>query len=89
VTVVATDVEGPTRNQIRELRFGAPVNGRVVLDGRTQTGPFTHPVPPATARLSFVVQRVSPGQATTIPLTVVDQCGSWPTLVGGGAGSGF
>jgi YVTN family beta-propeller protein len=89
VTVVASDASGPTQNRLRELRFGTPANGRVILDGRTHTEPFTYTVPAATDRVTFTVQRLSAGPATTVPLTVTDLCGSWPTLVGGGATAGF
>jgi YVTN family beta-propeller protein len=88
-TVLASDVDGPTRNRLKELRFGAPTNGRVELAGQTHDGPFAYPVPPETVRVTFAVRRASPGQATTVPLTVVDECGAWPTLVGGGTGAGF
>jgi hypothetical protein len=37
----------------------------------------------------FTVERVTPGQPTTVPLTVVDGCGEWKTFVGGGSGAGF
>jgi hypothetical protein len=37
----------------------------------------------------LTVSRVTAGQATTIPLIVVDGCGEWPTFVGGGASAGF
>jgi YVTN family beta-propeller protein len=89
VTVSASDVGGPTQNELRELRFAAPVNGRITLNGQAQTDAFTHTPPAGTARVSFTVQRVTPGQATTAPLSVVDRCGTWPTFVGGGANSGF
>ncbi|HEY7067294.1 MAG TPA: hypothetical protein VII06_37880 [Chloroflexota bacterium] len=32
----------------------------------------------------FSVARVTPGQAVTVPLTVIDSCGECPTAVGGG-----
>jgi YVTN family beta-propeller protein len=89
VTVSVSDVNGPTQNELRELRFAAPVNGRITLNGQAQTDAFTHTPPAGTARVGFSVQRVTPGQATTVPLTVVDRCGTWPTFVGGGANSGF
>jgi YVTN family beta-propeller protein len=89
VTVTASDVDGPTRNHLQELRFAAPVNGRVVLDGQAHTDAFTHTPPAGAAQVSFSVQRVTPGQATTVPLTATDRCGSWPTFVGGGASAGF
>jgi hypothetical protein len=65
------------------------VNGRVVLNGQPQIVAFTHTAMPGTSRVSFGVQRVAPGQVTTVPLTAVDRCGFWPTFVGGGAGTGF
>jgi hypothetical protein len=89
VTVSASDVEGPSRNRLRELRFGEPVNGRIELAGQSQTAAFSHAVPTTTDRVSFAVRRVTPGQPTTVPLTVVDECGAWPTFVGGGTGAGF
>jgi hypothetical protein len=89
VTISVSDVDGPTQNRLRELRFGSPVNGRIELAGQSQSAAFTHTVPAPTDRISFAVRRVSPGQPTTVPLTVVDECGAWPTLVGGGTGAGF
>jgi YVTN family beta-propeller protein len=89
VTVVATDVNGPTQNELREIRFSDPVNGRVTVAGQTHTSAFVDPVPAGTARVTFSVQRVTAGQATTIPLTVTDICGAWPTFVGGGPSAGF
>jgi hypothetical protein len=41
-------------------------------------------LPLETRAVSFTVRHAGSG-ATTVPLTVVDGCGSWPTLVGGGA----
>jgi hypothetical protein len=35
------------------------------------------------ADASFVVRRTAPG-AVTLPLTITDGCGDWPTFVGGG-----
>jgi hypothetical protein len=39
--------------------------------------------------LDFTVERVSPGQPTTVPFTIVDGCGEWSSFVGGGTGAGF
>jgi hypothetical protein len=36
-----------------------------------------------------MIRRVTPGQATTIPLVIVDGCGEWKTFVGGGTAAGF
>ena len=89
VTVSATDVDGPSQNRLRELRFGQPLNGRIELAGQSQTAAHTYAVPTVTDRVTFAVRRVTPGQPTTVPLTVVDECGAWPTFVGGGANAGF
>jgi thermitase len=37
----------------------------------------------------FQVQRQTPGQPSTLGMTVVDGCGSWKSFVGGGTGAGF
>jgi YVTN family beta-propeller protein len=89
VTVSTAGTDGPTNNRLKELRFAAPVNGRVEVAGQSHTDAFAYAVPTATDRVSFAVHRVTPGQATTVPLTVVDECGAWPTLVGGGTSAGF
>jgi thermitase len=38
---------------------------------------------------TFQVARQTAGQPTTVPLNVVDGCGTWPTFVGGGVAAGF
>ena len=42
-----------------------------------------------TVAADFTVERVTPGQATMVPFTVVDGCGEWQTFVGGGTAAGF
>jgi hypothetical protein len=49
------------------------------------TGNQNANLPIETRSVTFTVRHGTAGQATTVPLTVVDGCGSWPTLVGGGA----
>jgi hypothetical protein len=34
--------------------------------------------------LTFFVRRAAAGASTTVPISAVDTCGEWPTLVGGG-----
>jgi hypothetical protein len=46
-------------------------------------------MPVQTVGADFTVERATPGQPTTIPFTVLDGCGEWPTFVGGGANAGF
>ncbi len=36
-------------------------------------------------RTPLLVRRATAGQATTVNLVVVDRCGEWPTVVGGGS----
>jgi hypothetical protein len=91
----ATFTAGPgssaATNAIREIRIGQQVlNGVVDAEGRTGLGAgavITFPSPVTSATL--VVRRVRPGEATTVPLTIVDGCGEWKTFVGGGAAAGF
>jgi hypothetical protein len=41
-------------------------------------------MPAESVSYTFTVKRNATGGAATVPLTVVDSCGEWPTLVGGG-----
>ena len=72
-------------NAIREIRIGQAQNG--VVDGAGRTGLGSGAVitlSPAATSTTLTVRRVTPGQATTVPLVIVDGCGEWPTFVGGG-----
>lgn len=59
------------------IRFASPVTITA-----TASGPVALPTTPL-QQVMFVIES-SPGVARTVPLTVVDACGTWPTLVGGG-----
>jgi hypothetical protein len=76
---------GPGANGwINQIQIGAATNASINMAGQTGiTGNQTINLPPATTSLTFQVIR-SGGGSTTVPLTVVDTCGSWPTFVGGG-----
>jgi hypothetical protein len=70
---------------INQVQIGNATNARIDIAGQTGiTGNQTITLPPATTTLTFTVFHSPVGQSTTVPLTVVDTCGSWPTLVGGG-----
>jgi hypothetical protein len=73
------------------LQFGPASNGLIDVPGGPtgSTGSFTFNPPIETQQVVFSVRRATAGQATTVPLTVVDSCGSWPTFVGGGTSAGF
>src|SRR5581483_11108956 len=83
---------------LHAIRFGALQNARLVFPGDAQVqgggslqaGNFT--LTPANGLTSFTftvastsAQSGGGGQAITVPMTVVDDCGEWPTFVGGGA----
>lgn len=86
VTVTARDAGCASDNRLISLNFGPTTNALVDLPGGPsgQAGSFTYTVPRAQSQLTFYVRRAAAGQAATVNLTVVDGCGSWPTLVGGG-----
>ena len=90
VTVTA-GIQGPNgANRLTELRFGVGTNALVDLAGQSgRSGAFTVPLADRPTSLTFFVRRATAGQATSLPVTVVDGCGEWPTLVGGGIGAGF
>jgi hypothetical protein len=70
---------------INQVQIGNATNARIDIAGQTGiTGNQTITLPPATTTLTFTVFHSPVGQSTTVPLTVADTCGSWPTLVGGG-----
>ena len=51
--------------------------------GGTVAGALVN-LPAHPAQIGLTVHRVTPGQAATVELAVIDGCGSWPTFVGGG-----
>ena len=82
--VSATPLNGPTNNPLLRLEFGQLVNARATVNGRPAASNATIPIQAGTFEVRLVVERVMPGQAATVPFTVVDGCGPWPTFVGGG-----
>jgi hypothetical protein len=85
VTVSARTSPTTQSNALQTLRFGAGTNA--LVDAGTQvgaTGAFTVTLPAGTQQTTFTVRRATAGQAMTVPLTVVDACGDWPTFVGRG-----
>jgi len=74
-------------NRLLSLQFAQTSNALVDVGGQTgRTGAFTAALSGASANTTFTVRRNAAG-AATVSLSVVDRCGSWTTLVGGGAGS--
>jgi hypothetical protein len=85
VTLTAGTSELLPANAIKALRFGAATNARIEIPGQpARSGSFDVALALGTRETSFVVNRVEAGRATTVPLVVVDACGDWRTIVGGG-----
>ncbi len=86
VTISATSNAGFPSNTLQRLQFGAAQNARFdVPNGPTNSdGNVTVNVPSNPVSVTITVRRQSPG-AFSVPITVVDSCGPWPTFVGGGA----
>jgi hypothetical protein len=72
-------------NRLREIRVGGAANATLDVGGQTGiAGPRSVALPDGTEQTTLLVHRVTPNQPATVPLVVVDGCGAWPTLVGGG-----
>ena len=88
VRVVVPTPSGLPNNRLRELRFEETTNALVDVRGRIgATGRFTVDLPDRPVQLSFTVRRANPALGTTVKLVAVDECGAWPTFVGGGVGA--
>ncbi len=87
---VTVTVQG-TGNGIQSLQFAGPSaqipspNAQIEdAQGGLHTLPTTLALTGQPTSYTFYVRRATGGQATTVAFTVVDNCGAWPTLVGGG-----
>jgi hypothetical protein len=81
---VTVSVDAAAHAGLQTLRFGAATNAQIEAGGQSGPGDFTVTLAPGTQQTAFTLQRVTAGQAATVPLTVVDSCVEWPTVVGGG-----
>jgi len=88
VTITAEASAGAPNNTLHALRFGAATNALIDIGATTGgSGDFTANLPSAPQQVTFTIRRAIAGQATTVPLVVVDDCGDWPTFVGAGQGA--
>jgi hypothetical protein len=75
-------------NQLQSVRVTRLTNATVDVATSpvtsVSTAPQTVPLPSLPASIALTVNRVTPGQAATVELVVIDGCGVWPTFVGGG-----
>jgi hypothetical protein len=86
VTVNARNAGAP----ITSIQFGASSNAVIAVGGlNAQPGSFTYTPPGGALQVNFVVHRLTPGVATTVPMQVFDGCPTspWTTFVGGGPGA--
>lgn len=87
VTVSATRSAAAPNNTVMQIQFGPAQNAIVEINGQSRPGgSFTASIPAGTQQVGFLVRR-SPTNApsTTVPFTVIDDCGEWKSFVGGGA----
>jgi hypothetical protein len=84
VTLTATTNAGTPTNALSSVHFNQGTNTQVYAGLFAQQGPFTVSYPPGTTEATFLVGRVTAGQASTVSLVVTDGCGAWPTFVAGG-----
>ena len=89
VHVEATPRNGPSNNPLLELRFGDLHNAVVTLNNQPISDGQVVMLAPNTFAVDFTVKREKAGEPTTVPVTIVDGCGEWPTFVGGGTGAAF
>jgi hypothetical protein len=84
VTITSDTLPATPTNQLVSIHFDGGSNARVYAGMMAQQVPFTWTLAPGTMQAVFLVERLTPGQASTESLTVTDGCGAWPTFVGGG-----
>ncbi|HLH23885.1 MAG TPA: hypothetical protein VK066_15280 [Chloroflexota bacterium] len=84
VVVTANTNPGAPANLLASTNFNAGSNTLVYAGLFAQSVPFTWTLAPGTTQATFLVERLTPGQASTVGLTATDGCGAWPTFVGGG-----
>ena len=85
---VAVSASG-SGNQLRSLRFLDTSNADIsVPQGPNGShGGFTVLATPGATSFIFTVHRTVAGTPVHVPFVVVDDCGEWPTFVGGGPGA--
>ena len=87
-TITARETGCTANNRLLSLRFTRLANATVDVPTTPVTAVTTTPttvaLPSQPASITLTVHRVTAGQAATAELVVTDNCGDWPTFVGGG-----
>jgi len=89
VRVEATPLNTQANNPLHGITFGEYLNAKVTLNGQSIASGQTYIMPAGVVFVDFTVTRDQPGLPTTVEFTVVDGCGSWDSLAGGGNNAGF
>jgi hypothetical protein len=92
VSLTASPSDGVPTNTLASVTFDGTASGGAISTNATidignrqgVTGHYTYTPPEGTTTMTFVVHRVAPGGAVTVPVTIADACGEWKTFVGGG-----
>lgn len=73
---------------IKSLQFHGLTNAIVNMAGQNAvSSDITLALPSGSFAVTLTVRRAAAGASTTVPITIVDGCGTWETFVGGGAGA--
>lgn len=89
VTISTSTHAGFPTNTLRSIQFQRAQNAAYEITGQPSgTGPYTVNYPNGTTQTTFIVKRTAAGTAQA-QFSVVDDCGSWPTLVGAGPTAGW
>ncbi len=87
VTVTASSNQGFAANAIKSISFGGSTHAEVERVGQPpNAGAFTWTLGSEVAQVTFTIHRTATGPVQ-VPFTVTDNCGDWPTFVGGGSGA--
>ena len=83
-----TNVNTPT-NSMKRIDITSLNNGTVNQGSTVYTQPSSYTVPAGTTQVPLLIKQVTKGQETTIGFNIVDDCGNFSTLIGGGTGAGW
>ena len=87
VTVETTNSAGVPDNMIHSMQVVALTNASVEIADAVIRTPGTRVlIDEGVEEIHFYVQRTTAGQPLFAGFTVVDECGSWQSLAGAGAG---
>jgi len=89
VTITPGSNAGFAANAVKSIQFQQATLAVFEVPGQQPSpGPFTETYPNATAQTTFVVRRTGAGSVLA-RFTVTDNCGTWPSFVGGGPSAGW